>query len=146
MAVKRAGWIRLSPPGHKLVAHWELGAELAQGVLFGRRTAEVFSLEAPPARVGALGWSVRHCGHPTAIWPYFADHPEIDGLVVEQDGRGFRTLEKAFTAIEAALFGDRVIAESLPSKHGRTFRIVTRKQRDDLARAIHREVTRGRRS
>ena len=25
-------------------------------------------------RHDASGWVVEHCGHPTAIWPYFARH------------------------------------------------------------------------
>lgn len=47
----RPGWIRLSAPGDKCGAHW-------------LHTSS--------------DWQIRHCGHPTANWPYYAidpDHP-----------------------------------------------------------------------
>ena len=40
------------------------------------------------------GWIVRHCGHPTALWPYYCVSPTGLQLLAE-NGHGFRTLELA---------------------------------------------------
>jgi len=61
-------------------------------------------------RHDASGWEVQHCGHPTALYPYYAvdpAHPET--ATVTHNGRGFRTLEVVFDAIEGVLAG-RVLA------------------------------------
>ena len=74
--MKRAGWERLSEPGKKTSAHW----------------------------AHESGWAVFHCGHPTANWPYYATEPNNPGaMVVTHNGLGFRTLEDAFSDIEAVL-------------------------------------------
>jgi hypothetical protein len=40
------------------------------------------------------GYSVQHCGHPTAIWPYTVHTP--DGwMLVAPNGKGFRHLKDA---------------------------------------------------
>jgi hypothetical protein len=40
------------------------------------------------------GWTVRHCGHPTANFPYYIETP--DGRrVLAPNGRGFQRLELA---------------------------------------------------
>lgn len=80
----RPGWHRLSAPGDKCGATWEHES----------------------------GWRIMHCGHPTAIWPYFALEPatvargEFLPAVVSDDGRGFIDLEHAMTIIELHLWGD----------------------------------------
>ncbi len=54
---KRAGWTRLSPPGDKCTARWR----------------------------HVSGWTVVHCGHPTALWPYLAISPEGDNYFAHVD-------------------------------------------------------------
>lgn len=77
----RAGWTRLSQPGDKLRACWE----------------------------HVSGWQVRHCGHPTANWPYYAIDPaEPCRTVVTHNGHGFRTLLIACEQVEAVLAGAMV--------------------------------------
>lgn len=40
------------------------------------------------------GWEARHCGHPTANWPYYLLAP--DGrMVVSEAGYGFKTIKLA---------------------------------------------------
>jgi hypothetical protein len=52
---------------------------------------------------------VRHCGHPTANWPYYAIDPRHpDCTVVTHNGLGFRTLHDGCEAVEAVLRGDMV--------------------------------------
>jgi hypothetical protein len=56
------------------------------------------------------GWEVLHCGHPTAIWPYFAIDPAAPGdTTVSHNGKGFASLEKALDAVDAVIAG-RLIA------------------------------------
>jgi len=82
---RRPGWERLSRPGAKLDARW-------------RHTAS--------------GWEVRHCGHPTANWPYFGVDPAHPGAAtVTHNGRGFRNLATAFDQVEAVLRGDLVATD-----------------------------------
>ena len=78
----RPGWTRLSQPGNKLSALWQHDAS---------------------------GWLVKHCGHPTANWPYHAVDPEHpDCCVVTHNGFGYQTLLKACEAVEAVLAGSMV--------------------------------------
>jgi hypothetical protein len=70
----RAGWERLSRPGDKCSGHW----------------------------LHVSGWEVRHCGHPTANWPYYATSPGGQ-VLADTTGRGFRLLADAFAAVEARL-------------------------------------------
>ena len=46
------------------------------------------------------GYCVRHCGHPTALWPYYGQTPRTD-LLIAPNGRGLRTLNQAQLAVEA---------------------------------------------
>jgi hypothetical protein len=46
------------------------------------------------------GYRVRHCGHPTALWPYHGETPRTD-LLIAPNGHGFRTLNQAQEAVEA---------------------------------------------
>lgn len=76
------GWTRLSAPGDKCGARW---------------------------RHEASGWEVKHCGHPTANWPYHAADPEHPGrVVVSHNGKGFRKLLDAMAAVEDVLSGTLV--------------------------------------
>ncbi len=71
-------WERLSTPGDKCRAHWRHRS----------------------------GWEIRHCGHPTANWPYYAIDPAYpDRTTVTHNGKGFRTLRAAQAAVEAILAG-----------------------------------------
>lgn len=80
----RAGWVRLSPPGDKLSAHW---------------------------RHHASGFEVRHCGHPTANWPYYVEHPSRPGVMLVTESRfGFRRLAEAQAAVEGLAGGELVTA------------------------------------
>jgi hypothetical protein len=51
------------------------------------------------------GWTVRHCGHPTANWPYFIQHPRLHAgcEVVSFNGRGFKSAEIARSVVEMIL-------------------------------------------
>jgi hypothetical protein len=52
----------------------------------------------------ASGWLVRHCGHPTANWPYFLVDPGLtDHTVVSWNGLGFKTLDVAIRVVEGIL-------------------------------------------
>ncbi len=74
----RPGWTRLSTPGRKIDAHW---------------------------RHRESGWEIRHCGHPTANWPYYLVEPKSGTMVVTHNGLGFRTLEMAMDAVASILAG-----------------------------------------
>lgn len=79
---RREGWTRLSAPGHKLSACW---------------------------RHDASGWEVRHCGHPTANWPYYAVDPaHQERATVTSSGHGFGSLLIACETVEAILRGELV--------------------------------------
>ena len=42
---------------------------------------------------------MRHCGHPTANWPYYT--VDLEGrMVLASEGRGFRTLAEAQAEVE----------------------------------------------
>lgn len=45
------------------------------------------------------GWWVRHCGHPTALWPYYGHSPE-GRILLSPNGRAFRLLVDAQEAVE----------------------------------------------
>lgn len=96
----RPGWTRLSPPGNKCATHWRHES----------------------------GWEVRHCGHPTANYPYSATDPgDPEARVcVTHNGRGFKTLAVAFDAIDGVLAG-RLIATN-ERCGARTRRICTPEQ------------------
>lgn len=73
------GWVRMSEPGDKTGARW---------------------------RHVRSGWEVRHCGHPTANWPYYAVDPEHqECTTVTHNGLGFQSLTAAIGAVEHVLAG-----------------------------------------
>ena len=47
---------------------------------------------------GRIVARVRHCGHPTANWPYYID---ADPIIVASNGHGFRLLVEAKQAAES---------------------------------------------
>ena len=42
-----------------------------------------------------LGWLVRHCGHPTANWPYYIVEESTGVAWVSHNGRGFNDVRSA---------------------------------------------------
>lgn len=76
----RPGWTRLTPPGSRTNhGHWR----------------------------HVSGWEIRHCGHPTALYPYYAvdpKHPER--ATVTFNGKGFWTLLLAMEAVEGIVAGE----------------------------------------
>lgn len=53
----------------------------------------------------AGGWLIRHCGHPTANWPYYLEHPDRTEVIVSWNGRGFKTVAVAKSAVSGILEG-----------------------------------------
>lgn len=52
------------------------------------------------------GWEARHCGHPTANWPYWLlDPAHPDATTVSYSGHGFRNSGVAMDVVEAILAG-----------------------------------------
>lgn len=47
------------------------------------------------------GWQVRHCGHPTANFPYLIVTSDGEQLVNPVNGRGFQRLELAKEFVES---------------------------------------------
>ena len=50
------------------------------------------------------GWLVRHCGHPTALWPYYGISPSGE-MFLAPNGHGFRRLALAQKAVEMSVAG-----------------------------------------
>jgi hypothetical protein len=84
--VKRAKWTRLSDPkASKCDQHWRHES----------------------------GYEVKHCGHPTAIWPWYVVDPADRGLcLVSQSGYAFRKLSGAMDAVEGLVAGQLVALET----------------------------------
>lgn len=95
--MKRPGWTRLSDPrASKCSQHWRHES----------------------------GYEVRHCGHPTALWPWYViapAHPEL--CLVAEHGRAFRLLSEAWDAVEGLVAG-RLVAAATPLSPGHVRRIV----------------------
>ena len=54
----------------------------------------------------ADGWEVVHCGHPTALWPYYLRTiADSSAIVVSHNGRGFRGVRIARRVVEGILDG-----------------------------------------
>lgn len=77
---KRKGWTRLSNP----------------------KTGTLFQVW----RHDASGYEVRHCGHPTALRPYYVTRPDDDRVVVRSDGGAFEWLDAARDAVEGVAAGE----------------------------------------
>ena len=50
------------------------------------------------------GWIIQHCGHPTALWPYYLVQPD-GGSVVSFNGRGFKSVAAAQSVVAGILGG-----------------------------------------
>ena len=58
------------------------------------------------------GWKVKHCGHPTANWPYYLVDPAHPGTTtVTHNGRGWRGLDGAKAAVLGILDGSLVTTD-----------------------------------
>ena len=44
------------------------------------------------------GWTVRHCGHPTANWPWYGTRPD-GSMVTHKSGKAFQFLGDALKAV-----------------------------------------------
>lgn len=84
--MKRRGWTRLDDGRSKLTGAWDHPS----------------------------GWRIRHCGHATALWPYYAEHPTA-GMAVSHNGLGFHSLAYAFDMVDALLRGDAQLVEIHPA-------------------------------
>lgn len=51
-----------------------------------------------------------HCGHPTANWPYFLEHPDRPEIIVAYSGHGFKTSTIARIVVERILAGELEIS------------------------------------
>jgi len=51
-------------------------------------------------RYGQTDYWVVHCGHPTALWPYYGQAPDGQ-MILTPTGRGFQYLKDAKAAVEA---------------------------------------------
>lgn len=70
-------------------------------------------------RHDATGWVVKHCGHPTANWPYYASAPDGSAsLVIESCGRAFRLLDDACRAVEDLVAGTRTLEARESDRYG----------------------------
>jgi hypothetical protein len=58
------------------------------------------------------GWRVKHCGHPTAIWPYhLIDPARPQYIVMTHNGLGWRRKEDACADILRIYAGLRVVTD-----------------------------------
>jgi hypothetical protein len=59
------------------------------------------------------GWRVSHCGHPTAIWPYFIappeGHPADRRIVMSFNGLGFQTKKAAVAVAQLLAWGELAV-------------------------------------
>jgi hypothetical protein len=63
------------------------------------------------------GWLVRHCGHPTAHWPWTAESPTGERACAAH-GHGWRTLAEAHEHVEDLVAGKRVLSYKFESWGG----------------------------
>lgn len=58
-----------------------------------------------PSWQHSSGWTVHHCGHQTAIWPYFLLPPNGWRTVLSFNGMGFKSAEIGKRIVEMILAG-----------------------------------------
>lgn len=83
------------------------------------KTREPRSGVAGEWRHNASGWLVKHCGHPTALWPYYglrpgADERNRDELLLAGGfglGLAFRTLAECMDAVEVHVLREKGMRE-----------------------------------
>jgi hypothetical protein len=65
----------------------------------------------------ASGWTVAHCGHPTALHPYHLIDPARPGaLIVSHNGGAFTHLADAKRAVEGLISGE-LATEAYRGRH-----------------------------
>jgi len=64
------------------------------------------------------GWQIRHCGHPTAHWPWYALAPTGE-RVCSESGFAWRKLAEAHEHVDQAIAGERVLSYARWSGCGR---------------------------
>lgn len=62
------------------------------------------------------GWSAIHCGHPTAIFPFYLRQPDGGG-VYSCNGRAFKSAAVAKGVIERILSGELVVSGGLANSN-----------------------------
>lgn len=87
MTAPRPGWVRQGAAGRTCAGAWQ----------------------------HASGWVLRHCGHPTALWPYYLEDPQ-GRMAVSHTGRGFHHLVDAQLALEGVLAGQLELVEPSPDE------------------------------
>src|SRR4051812_3757632 len=58
---------------------------------------------------------VRHCGHPTALWPYHGERPE-GSMILDHNGRGFSSLAEAKIATELEAHNWTIRSQQAPAQ------------------------------
>lgn len=62
------------------------------------------------------GWQVLHCGHMTALWPFYLAAPDGRSLVAPH-GRGFQKLIEAQVAVERTVNGESMGLVDITNRH-----------------------------
>ena len=70
------------------------------------------------------GWEVKHCGHPTANWPYYATAPTGESPVIADCGKAFMTVRDALDAVESVLRGSSTLKRVESDKYGYVWLVV----------------------
>lgn len=55
-------------------------------------------------------YTIAHCGHPTALWPYYLLHQNGGGMILSPNGLGFQTLAMARAAAKLLDNGTLIVA------------------------------------
>lgn len=66
----------------------------------GHKKRDGWSKTRPGEWVHVSGWCVRHCGHPTALWPYYGIPAGGGPMELSPSGYAFSTLNEAQEAME----------------------------------------------
>lgn len=51
------------------------------------------------------GWRITHCGHATAMWPYYLTAPRGTACIVSHNGRGFKSRQICKEIVSKILAG-----------------------------------------
>lgn len=57
------------------------------------------------------GWQVHHCGHSTALWPYYLTQPGRPEIIVSHNRLGFQNVEAAKAAVIYILCGRATVTD-----------------------------------
>lgn len=56
------------------------------------------------------GWHIQHCGHPTALYPYYMEHAGLPGrILMSHNGMGFTDIKAARQMAEQIAAGELAI-------------------------------------